>query len=400
MDVELRKKFDRLVVEAEKLFGGRPYQDYTFLLALSDHVAHFGLEHYSSSDNRVPERVIVDGRFGKTGWGQLLPHEFVHAWNGKYRRPAEMVVDDFQKPQRTKLLWVYEGLTQYYGVVLTTRCGLWTDEQFRDHLATIGEWAKNQRGRTWRPLEDTAVAAQLLYYARGDWASWRRGTDFYDEGTLLWLDADTLIRTQTKGKRSLDDFCRRFHAVDPKFPLVKPFTFDDLVADLNAVTPHDWKGFLEARVKGTGDAAPLQGITRGGWTLTYADHASDFQQANEDDAKTIDLSSSLGLSLRSEGQVSDVVHGKPAHAAGVGPGMKLVAVNTRRWTPQVLRDALADAKKAGKGKLSLLFENGDIFRTLEISYHDGERFPRLERVTESPDLIGDITRPLAPPAKK
>jgi predicted metalloprotease with PDZ domain len=388
-----KANLDRLVVEAHKLFGVRHYRSYKFLLALSDQVAHFGLEHHESSDNRGPERLLADNRLKKGLWATLLPHEYVHSWNGKFRRPKEMITDDFQKAQRTRLLWVYEGLTQYLGVVLTARSGLWTEEQFRDNLAQIAEWSQNQRGRTWRPLEDTATAAQLLYGARSDWASWRRSVDFYDEGILLWLDVDTLIRQKSGGKRSLDDFCRRFFGGEGGAPSLKPYTLDELAADLNAVVPHDWKALLLKRVTATSGAAPLDGIERGGWRLDYAAKRSDLQQAREGDDKVIDLTASVGLLLKEDATVSDVIPGKAAHRAGVGPGMKLIAVNGRRYSAQGLRTALAGTKSGAK--LELLLESGEFFRTLAVEYRDGERYARLQRSAGTPDLIAAIARPLA-----
>ncbi len=393
MSKEVKANLDRLVAEAHKLFGARHYRGYKFLLTMSDQVAHFGLEHHESSDNRMGERYLLDDRVRKGLGAGLLPHEYVHSWNGKYRRPAAMVTDTFQQPQRTNLLWVYEGLTQYLGCVLTARCGLWTEQQFRDNLAQISDWAQNQRGRTWRPLEDTAVAAQLLYAARGDGAAWRRSVDFYDEGVLLWLDVDTLIRQKTKGKRSLDDFCRRFFGGEDGPALLKTYTLDELAAELNAVAPHDWKGLLVKRVTATGAAAPLDGVRRGGWKLTYAAKSSDLHQARETDDKAIDLTASVGLLLRDDGGVTDVIPGKAAHQAGVAPGMKLLAVNGRRWSAANLRTALAGTKTGGK--LELLLENGEFFRTLALAYRDGERYPRLEREQGQTDYLTAILRSLA-----
>jgi predicted metalloprotease with PDZ domain len=191
---ELKANYDRLVSEAYALFGARHYRAYRFLVTLSDHVAHFGLEHHEASDNRAPERMMIDPTYRKTWHAWLLSHEYVHSWNGKHRRPSGMVVDDFQKPVRTKMLWVYEGLTQYLGLVLAARSGLWTPELSRDNFAQVAEWSKNQTGRDWRSLEDTAAAAQHLYGSRADGAARRRGTDFYDEGALIWLDADNVFR--------------------------------------------------------------------------------------------------------------------------------------------------------------------------------------------------------------
>jgi predicted metalloprotease with PDZ domain len=389
---ELKAKYDRLVAEAGALFGTRHYRSYRFLVTLSDHVAHFGLEHHECSDDRVSERMLLDDG-PRTLNAELLPHEFVHSWNGKHRRPAEMITDDFQQPQRTRLLWVYEGLTQYLGVVLAARSGLYTPEQCRSRLALIAEWSHNQRGRSWRPLEDTATAAQLLYPARVEGSSWRRGVDFYDEGVLLWLEIDTLIRQKTDGARSLDDFCRRFHGGKGGAPSVKGYALDDVVKELDAVVSHDWKDLLTKRLTAT-DAPPLAGLQRSGWKLTYGDAPSEIQKVQEAENKTVDLTAALGMLLKEDGTVQDVIAGKSADRAGVAPGMKVVAVNARRWSAQGMRTALA-ATKTGEAKLQLLIENGDLFQTYALEYRGGEKYARLERDPESKkDVLAEIVKPL------
>jgi predicted metalloprotease with PDZ domain len=397
MTPEYNAKYDHLVAEAGALFGTRHSTSYRFLLALSDQLAHFGEEHHECSDNHAPERMLIDTET-RLLYSTLLSHEFTHSWNGKYRRPTDMIVDDFQKPIRTRELWVYEGLTEYYGMVLAARSGLYTPEQFHDHLGVIVEWAKNQKGRTWRPLEDTAVAAQLLYPAPHGGQARRRGVDFYDEGVLLWLDADTLIREKTQGKKSLDDFCRRFHGSKgggkDGAPAVKGYTFDDVVNDLNAVVEYDWKAFLTKRLTATDATPPLDGVKRGGWKLGYDDKPSDYQSAQESENKTIDVTATLGLIVKEDGSVVDVIPDKPADKAGVAPGMKVVAVNTRRFSSQVLRTALAGTKK-GDGGVQLLVENGDYFQTYPLDYKGGEKYPHLERdESVKADLIGDILKPL------
>ncbi len=390
MSESQKAKYDRLVAEAGALFGARPYGSYRFLLAASDQVAHFGLEHHQSSDNRVPERMLIDDKL-RLSWATLLPHEFVHAWNGKFRRPADMVVADFHHPLKTNLLWVYEGLTQYLGFVLAARSGLWTPEQARDHWADVAQWAINQRGRSWRPLEDTAVAAQLLYPARGDHAARRRGTDFYDEGALIWLEVNVMLREQTAGRRSLDDFCRAFHGGQNGLPTVKPYTLDDVCAALNQVSPFDWKAHLIARTTLASDKPPLAGPERGGWRLTYAKTPSEGQLAEEADGKIVDLTASIGLAIAEDGRIKDVVPGEPADRAGVAPAMKLVAVNSRRWSPEVLRAAIAQTSNAGS-RLELLVENGEFFSTHRLDYHGGEKYPRLERVAGSADVLSEILK--------
>jgi predicted metalloprotease with PDZ domain len=395
----LKAGCDRLVAEAYALFGTRHYRSYRFLLALSDRLSFSGLEHHESSDNHAPERALLEP-FTRTVIGHLLSHEYVHSWNGKFRRPADMVTADFQQPERTRLLWVYEGLTDYLAIVLASRSGLMPAETTRDYLAMVGEMMNNQRGRTWRPLDDTAAAAPLVDLGgSGQWLSWRRSTsDYYDEGVLLWLEADMRIRSETKGQRSLDDFCRRFFGGTGGAPRVSPYNFDDVAAALEAVAPGDWKTFLRRRVTATSEQAPLEGIRLGGWKLTYADKPSDIHKGWAAARKRIDLSSSLGLWLGPDGTVSDVVRGKPADRAGVSPGMKLLAVNGRRWTQERLTDALEAARKAGR--VVLLLEDDDFFRTFTLEYQGGPRFPRLARLSESqPDLLSRLLRPLVKETK-
>jgi predicted metalloprotease with PDZ domain len=388
---ENKAKYDRLVEEAAALFGSHPHRSYRFLLTLSDHTAHFGLEHHESSDDRVQERSLVDADL-RTYMATLLPHEFVHSWNGKYRRPAELVRRNYQQPIGSNLLWVYEGLTEYLGWVLTGRSGLRSPEEMREDLAAIAEWSADERGRAWRPLEDTATAAQLLYEAREDWGSWRRGVDFYDEGLLIWLDADTLIRERSAGKRSLDDFCHAFHG-GASAPAVKTYTLDDVVAALNAVEPYDWQTFFTDRVLRVADAAPYGGIGRAGWQLAFGDTRGPLQKIREDTQKATHAEASIGLEVHEDGLIGDVVPGKAADRAGVAPGMRLVAVDGRRFDADRQRDAIAATR--GHGGMTLLVENGDAFSTLQLDYRDGARFPRLERIGPGPDRLSEILAPHA-----
>lgn len=379
----------RLVAEAGALFGAHHYERYHFLLALSDHIAHFGLEHHECSDDQVPERSLTDATL-RLDTATLLPHEYVHSWNGKYRRPADLATPDYRQPMKTGLLWVYEGLTQYLGLLLTARSGLITTAQVADELAVRAAKLDHRPGRAWRPLVDTAVAAQILYGAPSAWASARRGVDFYDEMALIWLEADALIRLSSGGQRSLDDFCQRFHGGASGPPAVVPYTLDDVVAALNDVAPHDWRGFLAQRVEKVQERAPLGGIEACGWRLTYADSASEVWRASEKNEKEMDLRCSIGLLLGEDGAIKDVVPGMAAAKAGVGPGMKLVAVNERRFSPDLLREAVKGTKAGGA--LDLLVDNGEFFRTCRLAYRDGERYPRLERVAGRPDLLTEIVK--------
>jgi predicted metalloprotease with PDZ domain len=388
----IKTHYDQLVAEAGALFGARHYKSYRFLVTLSDKMPFHGLEHHESSDNGMPERAMSDADAGKA-IAFLLPHEYVHSWNGKFRRPAGLITPTYQEANNTRLLWVYEGLTEYLGTVLAARSGLWTVEEARDYLAVTAEEMQNQKGRAWRPLDDTTLTAPMRAFDSSGWNGWRRSSDYYDEGTLIWLEVDTKIRQLTKGERSLDDFCRRFFGGEGGMVEVKPYSFEDIVAELNAVAPHDWKSLLTRRVSETAEQAPLAGFQQGGWRVSYGNKPTAFEKVAEGMRKQINLSASVGLNLAADGSIIDVVHGKPAYKAGIGPGMKLLAVNSRRFSSEVLRDALAAGKKPGS-RLELLLENGDIFRTYTVDYHGGVRHPRLERVEGQEDFLSKILAPL------
>jgi predicted metalloprotease with PDZ domain len=390
---ELLDGFKGLVKEADALFGARHFGEYHFLLTLSDRVAHFGLEHHQSSDDRVRERSLVDEDQRKLMLG-LLPHEYVHSWNGKFRRPADLMPDDFAAPIDSSLLWVYEGLTQYLGWVLTARSGLRTIADDLDDLALRTAELDARGGRSWRALADTATAAQLLYETGDAWGAWRRRVDFYDEGTLIWLEADVTIRKLTGGKRSLDDFCKRFHGGGTGLPEVKTYRFDDVVSDLNAVAPYDWAGFLNERIRRRGGGAPVGGIEGGGWSLTYDDTRSPLLKSHEEVNETVDVRYSIGLLLDKSGTIVDVIPDGNAWKGGVAPGMTLVAVNGRRYTKHVLRDAIA-ATKTSPAALKLLLENDSYFREIPVEIRGGERYPKLTRKADGDDVIGAILAPLA-----
>ena len=329
---ELIAKYQKLIREAHAIFGATHYREYHFLLALSDKIAHFGLEHHESSANQVGERYLTDDSMRSTGTS-VLAHEFMHSWNGKYRRPEGLATRDFQQPMRGDLLWAYEGLTEYLGWVLTARTGLVTPERMRQSLALSAAELDNRAGREWRSLADTAVSAQLLYDARSDWEYKRRGTDFYEEGMLIWLEADTTIRKQSGNRKSIEDFCRAFYGAPSSPPGVKPYTFESLIQALNAVVPYDWKAFFESRLNRTGtDRAPLGGIEAGGYQLVYREGPFDAQTASVRNVDRISATYSIGLLLNEEGSVIDVLPEKIAAKAGIGPGMKITAINGRVYS--------------------------------------------------------------------
>ncbi len=391
----------QLVAESGALFGARHYRRYDFLLTLSDKMPPDGVEHHESSDNRTPETLFLDPDVRETQM-DLLAHEFTHSWNGKYRRPAGLVAPDYQTPLKGDLLWVYEGLTQYYGVMLSSRSGFWTPQRLREYLAATAGYLNNRPGRTWRDLQDTAIAAQILYSAPVSGSSWRRSVDYYDEGTLIWLEADTIIRRESNGKKSLDDFCRRFHGGENSAPKVLPYTFADVVAAMNDVTPYDWSSFFTERLTTHGPGAPLGGLVNSGWKLVFTETINEHQRSEEIVSQEVELEYSLGFDVHATGgeesdRILDVIPGSPADKAGIAPGMHLLAVNGRRWTPELLRDAIKRAK-SNKDPIELLAENNDYFQTYRLEYHGGEKYPHLEAIGGKSDVLSEISRMKAAPA--
>lgn len=387
------KAWKALPGEAAALFGAaKPYETYTFLLGLSNHIPTAGIEHHQSSDNRLPELALVKAAERKSA-ATLFPHEFAHAWNGKFRRPADMIMVDYQTPQQTRLLWVYEGLTNYFGWLMAVRSGLMSPDEAHDYLAMTAARMTNTKARGWRPLDDTAAAASTLFDATRSWRSARRAVDFYDEGTLLWLEVDVMIRTQTKGTKSLDDFCKAFFDGGQGKPAVRGYRLDAVLDALNAVSPHDWKTHFQRRVEAVAEAPPLEGITGGGWKLAFAEKPTELFTAMEGLSKGVNLSDSIGLAVSGDGLMGDIVPNSAAAKAGLAPGMKLLAVNGRRFSPDGLKTAVA-ATKSG-GKLELLAENGDFFKSHALEYKDGARYPRLEKVAGQADVLAEVVKPKA-----
>lgn len=382
--------YKNLVLQAQALWGARHYRDYHFLYTLSDLVHGEGLEHHESSQDTVDADTFTDQP--KRGSGDLLAHEYTHSWNGKYRRPYDLYTTDYQMPMRDDLLWVYEGMTEYYGLALTARSGLWTPEDYRDEVANIAAYLDHETGRAWRPLSDTAVASQNLR-ANREWRITRRAQDYYTEMVLIWLEADTIIRNQTHGQKSLDDFARAFGGGASGPPQVVTYTLDDIAKTLSTVAPYDWKQFLQQRIYTITPRAPLNGVTSSGWNLVYTDTQSPLDKADEAQRGGLSLIYSLGITLGKTGQIGDIVAGSPAAQAGLAPGMKIVAVNGRGYTPGVLKAAIKDSPQSAV-PLSLLVENGEYFKTYTIPYHGGAQYPHLVRDTTKPDLLTVITSPL------
>ena len=391
---EVWEHYRNLVTQAGILFGAHHYTDYHFLLTLSDHVAHFGLEHHESNDSRTDERSLIeeDGRKLTAG---LLPHEYVHSWNGKYRRPADLATPNYEQPMQTDLLWVYEGLTSYLGDMLSARSGERTPASARDALAQIAADLDHRSGRVWRDLQDTADGVPTMQMAPRAWEDYRRPVDYYDEDVLNWLWADVIIRQQSHGAKSLDDFCKLFYGAPSGPPTVKTYTFDDVVNALNQVAPqappNDWRSFWTERLSNHGPGAPLGGIEGSGWKLVYDENPSELDRAGDRDAKNVDAHYSVGLLVASDGVIRDTIEDMLAAKAGIGPGMKIVAVNGRRFSGDVWHDAIR-AAKTSPSPIELIVENTDYFRVVKLDYHGGEKYPHLVRNESKPDLLTEIYR--------
>ncbi|HET6805134.1 MAG TPA: M61 family peptidase [Frateuria sp.] len=380
----------KLVDQADKLFGAHHYRHYDFLLTLSDHTGHFGLEHHQSSDDRLPADMLADDKlYALTA--DLMPHEYVHSWCGKFRRPAKLWAPDFNTVEEDDLLWVYEGLTDYWAGVLTARSGMWSAARYRDSMVDIAAAMSARTGRAWRSLQDTADAAPLTYFGGSGWGNYRRGTDFYPEGQLLWLDVDTQIRALSHGRRSLDDFARAFFGMDNGSYVTRTYTFDDVIDTLDQVQPYDWATFLRTRLDYTGDALPEHGIERSGWKLAYTDAPNAATQAAEALRHNVNLAYSLGLSAARNGNIYDVQWGGPAFRAGLVPGLDIVAVDGKDYSPEALKDAVK-AAKTRKAPIELLVKNVDVYTTIAVDYHGGLKYPHLVRA-DGKDLLTAITTP-------
>ena len=385
--------YEDLITQADRLFGARPFDRYEFLVAATNQMGGIGLEHHRSSENTVPTDFF-------TNWGKnlgslgLLPHEYVHTWNGKRNRPADELTANHNIPSQNTLLWVYEGQTEYWGDVLTARSGLAPAQDIITSLAQIAAFYENQPGRQWRPLQDTNNHNLLGYRTSNPYASWMRGTgDYYREALLVWLDADTLIREGTNDRKSLDDFAKSFFGGDDGSYAPRGYVFEDVVAHLNAVYPHDWATFLRTRLDATGpDAkAPLDGLARAGYRLTYTDALTDAEKKIQTGWKN-DFQYSLGFTLGGNNQISNIRWGGPAFEADIGPGWQLVAISDQEASADKLREAVT-ANKDGSSPIRLLMKRGEQFRTVQFDYTGGLRHPRLERIEGTRDRLSDILSP-------
>lgn len=387
--IELHRNLAR---EAEKLYASHHYGHYDFLYLISDKVGGVGLEHHQSSEDGVKANYFTDWAASVED-RDLLGHEYTHSWNGKFRRPADLWTPNYNVPMQDDLLWVYEGMTEYWGLVLTARSGLSTPSQIRDRIAMIAADYDISPGRTWRPLVDTTNQPTVSQRTPVSWVSWQRGEDYYDEGLLIWLDADTKIREMSNRTKSLDDFAKLFFGVDNGSFVPRTYTFDDVVTALNQVQPYDWARFLHDRVDKIA-ATPKDGFARGGYRLTYSDTPPDWLKHVEDSNKPPfnNYAFSVGFNVGDEDTIGNVWWNGPAFQAGVTPGMKLVAVNDEAYTADRFRLALVQAEKATT-PIKLLLRREDHFQTVSLDYHGGLRYPKLERIEGSVDLLDAILEP-------
>jgi predicted metalloprotease with PDZ domain len=380
--------YGHLIAESGALFGSRMYRHYTWLFSLSDHVAHFGLEHHESSDDRLDENALGDPELRMETAG-LLGHEYVHSWNGKYRRPAGLLSPDYQKPMDGSLLWVYEGMTEFWGEVLPTRAGLITHDYFRETIASAAGYFDTEPGVHWRPMGDTATGAQLLSSASSGWTSERRGADYYDASMFLWLDVDAELRAVSQGRLTLDDYVKRFYAGNTGKPEVKPYVEQDIYDTLASVAPDDWKTLIHRHLDRL-DTGPLLGaLERSGWKLVYTAEPNAAVVTRERRRLWTMRRWSIGFVLDKDARIVDIVSTRAAALAGATPGMIVIAVNGRKFTAKVLDAAIEEAQTTRR-PIELLVENADYFKTLPVAYYDGPRYPHLVRIEGRPDTLSNV----------
>jgi predicted metalloprotease with PDZ domain len=382
-----------LIKQARKLFGSHHYKHYDFLFALSDDFGGVGREHHQSSENGVKPGYFTEWAKNESG-RDLLPHEYTHSWDGKFRRPAGQNVPNFNTPLQNELLWVYEGQTQYWGKVLAARSGLITEKTTLDVLASYAASYDNQPGRAWRAMQDTVNEPIISGRRPMGWSNWQRSEDYYVEGMLIWIDVDTKIREMSGDTRSLDDFARAFYGIDDGSMLPAFYTFQDVVAALNKVQPFDWGPFLRTRLDGHAKGAPLDGLARAGYRLVYKDTPSDVAKSSDEQSKATSFAYSLGMTVKADGGIAGVIWDGIAFRAGLAGNSSVVAVNNRAYKPEVLKAAVKAAAQDKAAPINLLVKQGNNFRTITLDYHGGLRYPYLERIPDTKDRFGAIFKPL------
>ncbi|GAC1417988.1 MAG: M61 family metallopeptidase [Candidatus Velthaea sp.] len=377
-----------LIVQTDALTGARHWRTYHFLIALADPIAHFGLEHHESSDDRLNANGLTDPNALQLS-ADLLPHEYFHSWNGKYRRPTGLATANYEEPMQDELLWVYEGLTDYYGKVLSFRSGFRKVEEYPDFVAQVAAQLDTQPGRATRPVVDTAIGIPVSRGSSGTYPGLRRGSEYYAEGGMAWLEADEIIREKSGGAKSLDDFVRAFYGGPANTaPAVVSYTRSDVIAALNAVEPYDWKALFDTRIDSVQPRLAPEGLAKGGWRLVYNATPNVFSKLREESGRFagFDARYSLGAQFAPDGRVADVFANTPAARAGLAPGMRILAVNGKTYTTSAMRDAV-NAAKGTSATIALIADDSGFVKLASIDYHEGEKFPHLERIAGRPDTL-------------
>jgi predicted metalloprotease with PDZ domain len=397
---DVLEHFRRMVAETEAEFGGPRYTKYNLQLSLGDAIDHYTLEHFESSENRLPSQGLSDARVLLTT-ATMVPHEYIHSWNGKYRTPVGLDISTYQDPMKAGLIWVYEGLTDYISGIIAVRSGFWSEDQLAQSLAIDAAAMAYHTGRTWRSLQDTTIGAQMLLVSPNAWVSARRNTDFYPESGLMWLEADAIIRQGSAGRHSLDDFCRLFFG---PHSTPTPYTFDDVVAALNQVEPYNWTSFLRGHLDSLSPDPPLAGLERSGWKLVYTDQKSELITAMEQVHKVdllwpewqtwgfADLRYSIGLLIQDDGTVLDSAPGRSGYNAGLMPGMRITQVNGAKFSLAGTEEAVRETQT--QGNLALQVANGRAIALHRLDYHGGLKYPHLQRDPAKPDLLRPMVAPL------
>lgn len=379
----------KLLQQAYRLYGAHHFDHYDFLVAASDNFGFAGLEHHQSGENAVKPDYFTAWDKGLALRGYLIPHEFSHSWDGKFRRPADQWTPNLNTPMQNSLLWVYEGQTEFWGFVLAARSGLLTQEQVREWFAITAASYELGQARQWRALQDTTNDPVMNQRRPLGWRDWQRAEDYYDEGALIWLDADTTIREKSGDKRSLNDFAKAFFGVENGRHAPLTYTFEDVVKTLNDVQANDWAPFLRSRLDGHGPGAPLDGLARSGWKLVYTDKPGDYAKAQMAEFGAADFWFSLGFNVGHDSKIAEVRWGSPAFTAGLSSNAQLLGVNGLEYKEEVLKKAIAEAK-TGKAPVELLVKKDGRFQTLRLDYHDGLRYPKLERIDGTRDRLSEL----------
>ena len=383
----------KMVDQALKVFGAQHYDHYDFLLTISDNLGGEGLEHHRSSEDGVKRGYFTEWDMHLGDRSSLMPHEYVHSWDGKYRRAADLWTPDYRTPMQDTMMWVYEGQTQFWGYVLAARSGMLSKQDTLDAIAsTAATYGPGTPGRVWRPLEDTTNDPIIARRAPAPWRSWQRSEDYYSEGELIWLDVDRIIRQQSGGRKSIDDFARAFFGMRDRDYGELTYNFDEVVATLNRVQPYDWRGYLQRRVYAVAPNPPLEGITQGGYKLVFTDKPTNWMKVNEKSRKYTDLTYSGGFTVGMDGKVTSVLWDSAAFNAGITVGSEIVAVNGRKFGADDLKEAIKVASGTGAAP-ELLIHDGDVYRTVKLDWHGGLRYPRLEKVGTAPGTLDALLAP-------